>query len=73
MGDWIEYGKLFEDFCWTDKLSKPGTLVEMGDGIELIGNVNELGGYCDCCSSRSAIVKRYKVLVIEELSGKGAE
>lgn len=67
--NWVEYGKGFGEMRDAD-LAKPGVVIELaGSGGEdtcqlLIGDINELGGICDCCRdvSRSEVVLRYAVV-----------
>lgn len=60
---WIEYNKTWEQFE-IEGLNQPGTIVIIDDNERssyLIGDVNILGGGCDCCKSiRSEnIILRY--------------
>lgn len=68
--NWINYGKTFKEFRH-EGLAKPGVIVELEDTEPeqlLIGDINELGGVCDCCDvgdgskvTRYAIVWEMKV------------
>lgn len=47
-------------------LAKPGTLIELESGKQLlIGHINNLGGVCDACIgvNGSDIIKRYAVII----------
>ena len=74
MQDWIELNLRFgvwygddeyeDSFCQRG-LNKAGTLIETDEyGAQLIGNVNEKMGYCDCCADifEDIVIKRYKVI-----------
>ena len=45
-------------------LLQPGLLLELegGEGLTLMGDINELGGVCNDCSIGNPLVLRYKVL-----------
>jgi hypothetical protein len=72
--NWIAYGKSWQDFEYHDELANSGTLVEIKDAFsgkistQLIGDVNEQGGVCDCCANicDSDIVLRYAVVFNKE-------
>jgi hypothetical protein len=59
----IEYGKAWREFC-KDGLNNAGTVVEIGGCDYLIGDANESGGGCECCSviSCDRVVTAYRVL-----------
>jgi hypothetical protein len=59
--DWIEYGKTWSDF-WNENLNNAGTKIVVDDRELLIGDINELGGCCDCCRGvqRDAVITKYK-------------
>lgn len=63
---WIEYGKPFSDFRLEFQGSRRvGMLVKCKGKVYLIGDVNELGGECDCCQllADSNIIEEYSKLV----------
>lgn len=64
--DWIEFGRTYGEFR-AEGLHTPGVefLVAGSDRPELIGDLSESGGTCDCCSSykKSDVVVKYRVLV----------
>jgi hypothetical protein len=60
--DWIDCNKDFYALK-VDAELKSGMVLEYDDGTyELVGDINECGGYCDCCSGPAKIVKRYAVI-----------
>ena len=58
---WIEYGLPYGTFQPTD-LNCSGTSIQTKDSQYLIGDINELGGVCDCCTGirQEEIILRYK-------------
>jgi len=68
MSEWIYVDMDWDGFC-DHGFNKPGVLIEFIDDIDtahikLIGDINELGGECDCCKQikREHQVTRYKVV-----------
>ena len=65
---WSEYNEPWYTFKYSN-FAQPGTIIEIQDGTEtktfLIGDINCLGGVCDCCVEfvKSATVIRYKKLI----------
>lgn len=68
---WIAYNKSWEEFCAAD-LNQPGTQIDVRDFVDLnvchvhtIGDINKLGGVCDCCPEvlGKQTIRRYRVLV----------
>jgi hypothetical protein len=60
--EWIEFGKSFGEFQQLG-LAKPGVLLDTPTfGLQLIGHMNEGGGFCDCCQSPRDLVSRYKTI-----------
>jgi hypothetical protein len=57
---WLEYGKTFDEFM-KQGLAETGTAIYVGDEKILIGDVNGIGGSCDCCAGvgRGNIVSHY--------------
>ena len=79
MSEWIDYGKSWSKFC-TENLNRSGTQIEVQDfndltkqDVYLIGDINKLGGVCDCCSGvlPGETVIRYRGLTGPERPIKG--
>ena len=48
--DWIDWGGSYAALSDAG-LAVPGVMIKTGEGKELlIGNVNDQGGFCDCCN-----------------------
>ena len=62
--EWINYGKTWKEFE-DAHLNNPGTQIDIDGDEMLIGEINTMGGECECCHFASiySIVKRYRVLI----------
>lgn len=62
--EYLENMEEADTFCGRG-LAQPGVLIRMATGWEfLIGDINALGGQCDCCLGPlpTDVVKEYKVV-----------
>ena len=48
MQDWIEFGRTFDDLRKSEK-EVVGLQVEVDGETFLVGDINHMGGQCDCC------------------------
>ena len=63
-GGWSGYNGTFWKFK-REGLNRPGTLIKTKFGISLIGDINELGGCCDCCRDIEDLVQVEQFRVVE--------
>ena len=64
---WIKFDASRLDF-YNLGLGKPGTQIQTLKEILLIGDMNELGGACDCCAAihNEEIILRYGILGVAD-------